>query len=211
MPSALLYDWDNTLVDAWAGITAALNTTFSAFDMPPWTEADARRRVRLALSTSFQAMFGADWQRARDVFVGAMRDGHLSHLRPMPGAAAALAAGHRWLQGVVSNKDGPFLRAEIAHLGWRSHFRAVVGAGDAAAGKPDPAPIRLALIQLGIAATPAVWYIGDTGDDMLAARAAGITGVLIGDAGHDGGIDRAAPDMHFATAGALAAHLRALA
>ena len=41
---------------------------------------------------------------------------------------------------------------------------------------------------------------------MLAARAAGITGVLIGDAGHDGGIDRAAPDMHFATAGALAAH-----
>ncbi|MDB5401792.1 MAG: family hydrolase, partial [Rhodopila sp.] len=24
-PSVLLYDWDNTLVDGWAGITAALN------------------------------------------------------------------------------------------------------------------------------------------------------------------------------------------
>ncbi len=30
-PSVLLYDWDNTLVDGWAGITAALNAAFTAF------------------------------------------------------------------------------------------------------------------------------------------------------------------------------------
>jgi phosphoglycolate phosphatase len=51
--------------------------------------------------------------------------------------AAALAAGRGRRQGVVSNKDGPFLRAEMAHLGWHGHFGAPVGAGDAAADKPD--------------------------------------------------------------------------
>ena len=49
----------------------------------------------------------------------------------------------------MSNKVGNFLRAEVAHLGWADHFRAVIGAGDATADKPDPAPIHLALQQLG--------------------------------------------------------------
>jgi len=47
--------------------------------------------------------------------------------------------------------------------------------------------------------------------DMEAARAAGVTAVLIGDALHDGGIDRARPDLHFPDALGLAARLRSLA
>jgi phosphoglycolate phosphatase len=210
-PTVLLYDWDNTLVDAWTGVTAALNVTFTAFGMPHWTDEDTRQRVRVSLATGFQAMFGAEWRRARDLFQGAMQVGHLKHLQPMPGAAAALAAGQGWPQGVVSNKDGPFLRAEVAHLGWDGHFGAVVGAGDAAADKPDAAPILLALARLGAPASQAVWYMGDNGLDMQTARAAGVTAVLVGDAAHDGGVAQAAPDLHFASAEALAARLRALA
>ena len=52
-PSVLLYDWDNTLVDAWAGVTAALNAVFAEFAMPPWTAADTRARARLSLRESF--------------------------------------------------------------------------------------------------------------------------------------------------------------
>ncbi len=64
--------------------------------------------------------------------------------------------------------------------------------------------------QLGCAADRAVWYLGDTALDMRTARAAGVTAVLIGDAAHDGGIDRAHPDLHFPTALDLAARLREL-
>ena len=67
----------------------------------------------------------------------------------MPGAAEASGGRRAWPQGVVSNKAGRFLRAEVAHLGWAAHFGAVIGAGDAAADKPDPAPILLALDRLG--------------------------------------------------------------
>ncbi len=87
----------------------------------------------------------------------------------------------------------------------------MIGAGDAAADKPDPAPIHLALAQLGHVADPSVWYMGDTALDMQAARAAGVTAVLIGNADHDGGVERAAPHLHFPTAHDLIARLRDLA
>jgi len=206
----LLYDWDNTLVDGWAAITAALNATFSHFGLPLWTRHDAVTRVRVALRDSFPPLFGDRWEQARDVFYASFRAQHLDHLHPMPGAAEALAAGVGWPQGVVSNKAGGYLRAEVVHLGWAGYFGPVIGAGDAAADKPDPAPIRLALDRLGRGADASVWYLGDTALDMRTARAAGVTGVLIGNADHDGGIAHAAPDIHFPSAYALAAHFRAL-
>lgn len=207
-PTVLLYDWDNTLVDGWAGITAALNAVFRAFDKPLWTVEDTRQRVRVSLRDSFPLMFGDAWERARDLFYDTLRGQHLQHVQPMPGAAEALAAGAAWPQGVVSNKAGSFLRAEVMHLGWRDHFGPVIGAGDAAADKPDPAPILLALAELGRAADASVWYCGDTALDMQAARAAGVTPVLIGDAAHDGGVAHAAPHLHFPSALHLAARLR---
>lgn len=210
-PSVLLYDWDNTLVDGWAGITAALNAAFNAFGHELWSVDDTRNRVRVSLRESFPVMFGDRWEQAREIFYETLRHQHLDHVSPMPGVPAVLEAGIGWPQGVVSNKAGAFLRREVAHLGWSRFFGPVVGAGDAAADKPDPAPIYLALSRLGRAIKPSVWYMGDTALDMQAARAACVTGVLIGNADHDGGVERASPDIHFPSARDLCARLRELA
>jgi phosphoglycolate phosphatase len=209
-PAAILWDWDNTLVDGWLAIAAGLNAALDRFGQPAWTLEEVRGRVRRSLRETFPVMFGSDWEAARDIFYAEVRARHLSVLTPMPGAAAVLAAATEagLPQGVISNKQGPLLRAEAAHLGWAGHFRILVGAGDAAADKPDPAPFRLALPRLGLPAGPAVWYIGDTALDMQAARNAGCTAVLLGDAAHDGGVAAAAPVLHFADAAALAAYLR---
>ena len=210
-PVVLLFDWDNTLVDGWTAITAALNAAFTAFEKPLWTTGDTKNRVRVSLKESFPVMFGAEWERARDIFYAAFTSDHLDHVKPMPGAAEALLASTPWPRGVVSNKAGAPLRAEVAHLGWSAHFGPVIGAGDAHADKPDPAPILLALEQMGFPAGPAVWYLGDTALDMVAARAAGVTAVLVGDAAHDGGVEHAAPDLHVGSAHELAAWLKSLA
>jgi phosphoglycolate phosphatase len=156
-------------------------------------------------------MFGDQWERARDIFYATLTDQHLDHVTAMPGVPQILDAGAAWPQAVVSNKAGPFLRREVSHLGWSAYFVAVIGAGDAAADKPDPAPLHLALSQLGRTADRSVWYIGDTALDMQAARAAGVTAVLVGDAGHDGGVERAAPHLHFQHADDLCTRLRYLA
>ncbi len=210
-PRALLYDWDNTLADGWGGITAALNVTYAAHGLPPITLEQTRAQARRSARESFPAIFGPAWEAASALFYASLRAQHLDHLQPMPAVAALLVAGARLPKGVVSNKDGALLRAEIAHLGWAGHFAAVVGAGDASADKPDAAPLLLALRTMGIPPAPAVWYVGDTALDMQAARAAGCTAILLGDAAHDGGIARAAPDFHFADAKVFADYLLSVA
>jgi len=209
-PQAIFWDWDNTLVDGWLAIAAGLNAAFTRYGLPEWTLAEVKGNVRRSLRETFPVIFGADWEAARDIFYAEVRARHLAVLTPMPGAAAVIAAvAEAGLpQGVISNKQGPLLRAEAAHLGWAPLFRILVGAGDAAADKPAAAPFRLALPAVGLGAGPAVWYVGDTALDMQAARNAGCTAVLLGDAEHDGGMAAAAPDLAFPDAMALTAYLR---
>lgn len=211
-PVAILWDWDNTLVDGWQAIAAGLNAAFAAFSMPEWSLEEVKARVRRSLRESFPEVFGAEWERARDIFYAEVRARHLAVLTPMPGAAEALRAGAALApMAVNSNKQGPLLRAEAERLRWAPLFRSLVGAGDAAADKPDPAPMRLALASCGVEEGAPVWYIGDTALDMQAARAAGCIAVLLGDAAHDGGVANAAPDAAFADGHALAAYLASLA
>ncbi len=211
-PRCILWDWDNTLVDGWAAIERGLNATFRAFAMPEWNRETVLARVRGSLRDTFPGMFGADWERARTIFYAEVRACHLQVLSPMPGAEAALAAAAAiGPQGVVSNKQGSLLRAESAHLGWEHFFAATIGAGDAEADKPHAAPILLALRDCGLEAGREVWYVGDTALDMQAARAAGCSAVLLGDAGHDGGVANAMPDAAFADAGQLSHALASLA
>lgn len=60
-------------------------------------------------------------------------------------------------------------------------FTAVVSMEDAPL-KPDPAPVRLALDRLGVRRA---WLIGDTPDDLRAARAAGVVPVGVAPPGDD--------------------------
>lgn len=209
-PRAILFDWDNTLVDGWAAIEAGLNAAFAAFGKPVWTRAQVLENVRLSLRESFPRHFGAEWERARDIFYRVVTETHLDVVRPLPGTAAVLAAAPPRPLGVVSNKQGALLRREAAHLGLDVHFGTIVGAGDAGADKPDAAPLRLALRALGLDAGHDIWFVGDTAVDMQAARAAGCMAVLLGDAAHDGGIAACAPDLAFADGAALARHLAML-
>jgi phosphoglycolate phosphatase len=197
-PEALVFDWDNTLVDAWPGIATALNAALTRFGHPAWTMAEVRGRVRKSLRDTFPSLFGRGWEEARDVFYEALEATHLQNVTPLPGAADTLAhaASLGLPLAVVSNKTGRYLRREAEALGWAPRFAALVGAGDAEADKPDPAPMRLALAALGLTASRRIWYVGDTALDMEAARNAGLTAVLVGDAAHDGGLARAAPDWH---------------
>lgn len=63
----------------------------------------------------------------------------------------------------------------LARFGLKALFRAVVCMEDAPA-KPDPAAVRLAMERLGV---EAAWMVGDTPDDIVAARRAGVVPIGI--------------------------------
>ncbi len=180
-PRAILFDWDNTLVDNWNVIAEAMNAAFDACDMPRWTIAETMARTRASLRDSFPRMFGARAKEAGRIFSGYFAERHLEQLREIPGAGdllRGLAATGLHL-GIVSNKRGRFLRLEAAHLGWTGHFQRLIGAADAPEDKPAVAPVDLALAGSGIARGPHVWFVGDADIDMACAVNAGCLPVLL--------------------------------
>ena len=199
-PRAILFDWDNTLVDSWATIHEALNFLMRALDRPEWSLAETKEKVRLSLREAFPLHFGERWEEARDIYLERFRAIHLEQLTPLPGREAMLRglAEQGLYLGIVSNKTGELLRREVARLGWSDMFGSIVGAGDAAVDKPACEPVHLALAPSGIAAGKKVWFVGDTGIDMECAHNSGCVAVLLGDAAASEEFSRFAPHLSFA-------------
>jgi phosphoglycolate phosphatase len=186
VPKAVLFDWDNTLVNTWPTITECYRATFEALGRAPWTEAEVKARAHGSLRDHFPVLFGDRAADAERVFYETFHRIHLERLEPLPGAADLLARVHGagCYVAVVSNKMGDNLRTELAHLGWGRWIARAVGARDAQRDKPAPDPIFLALDGTGIAPDETVWMVGDTPADLKCAHAAGVFPVLFGLAEH---------------------------
>jgi len=204
-PRAILFDWDNTLVDSWATIRDALNVVMAAMGKPSWSLQETKERVRLSLRESFPIHFGGRWEEARQIYLDAFRATHLERLNSLPGRGELLRAlfGEGIFLGVVSNKTGSLLRREAEQIGWSAFFGSVIGAGDAVVDKPDAAPVELALESSGIKPGDAVWFVGDTGVDMECAHNSGCVPVLLGSGVTAQEFSHCAPRLVFSDGAAL--------
>jgi phosphoglycolate phosphatase len=211
-PRAILFDWDNTLVDSWATIHEALNAVMAAMETPLWSLQETKQRVRLSLRESFPIHFGDRWKEARRIYLEVFRAIHLEQLRPLPGRGDLLRglAQEGVFLGVVSNKTGSLLRREAERIGWSALFGSIVGAGDALADKPDAAPVALALKPSGIAERESVWLVGDTGVDLECAHNSGCIPVLLGNGATEEELSRCAPRLVFGDGAALFHFIRGL-
>jgi phosphoglycolate phosphatase len=182
LPRAVIFDWDNTLVDSWPTIAKALNVTRSAFGLETLSVDQARKNASRSARDAFPAVFGAEWKRAHDMFYKKYHEIHLDYVTPMPGADELLL----WLSEqkiplfVVTNKRGDIVRLEAAKLGWTERFSALIGSTDAPRDKPARDPVDLALSRAGLKAdNPEIWFVGDTQADVECARNSGCTPVLV--------------------------------
>ena len=185
-PRAVLFDWDNTLVNTWPTIVECYRDTFVALGLVPWTAEEVRARAHGSLRDLFPDLFGGRAGDAERVFYDTFLRIHLERLEPLPGAAELLARCREagCYVAIVSNKVGVNLRAELAHLGWGPWIEKAVGARDCARDKPAPDPIFHALNGTGIAPDHKVWMVGDTPADLKCAHAAGVLPVLCGEVEH---------------------------
>jgi len=76
---------------------------------------------------------------------------------------------------IVTGRPRKDAQRFLDEAGIGAHFKALVSMDDGPL-KPDPAPVRLALQRLGVARA---WMLGDTPDDMAAARAAAVVPVAV--------------------------------
>ncbi len=180
-PKAIIFDWDNTLVDTWATIHDAMNTTLSHFGNETWTMREARQRVRKSMKESFPSLFGKRWHEAAEIFYDRYDTIHLSRLQALDHAEDML----RTVQdagiflAIVSNKLGDYLRIEVKHLGWDTYFSNLVGASDAFKDKPASDPVHMALRGSHLKPGNDVWFAGDADIDLECGIRAGCIPILI--------------------------------
>ncbi|WP_299375349.1 HAD hydrolase-like protein [uncultured Kiloniella sp.] len=170
-PKAVVFDWDNTLIDSWVSIHHALSVTFEEMGMVPWTLEEAKDRVRASARESFPLIFGDKVDAATKIFYNTYEASHLDVLTPLPHAKELLEflVSKGIYLSIVSNKKGYILRKEVSKLGWDKFFQNIIGANDAEKDKPDPVVMDLALKGSDISLNEHVWFVGDTDIDLQCA------------------------------------------
>lgn len=182
MIQAVLFDFDGTLADSFAAITASTNYVRGCYGLPPLSEAEVRQFVGYGLVHLMTTLVpGVPVEEAvtryREHHTGVM----FTHTRLMPGVAETVPqlAQRGFRMAVCSNKRVEFTQQLVAALGLKDYFACVLGPDDVGQrAKPDPAMLLEALNRLKVSANQTV-YVGDMMVDVQTAKAAGIPVWLI--------------------------------
>ena len=182
--NTVLFDLDGTLLDTAPDLVAALQAVCAEQDQPAPPAATAASYVSRGaiglVSLAFPDRDANALERLRARLVEIYQANLCARTRPYPGVMALLAElderGVRW--GIVTNKLR-FLAAPIIEQMQLARDCAVLVGGDCAAhNKPHPAPLQLAMAQIGANAAETV-YVGDACKDIVAGRAAGTATVAV--------------------------------
>jgi phosphoglycolate phosphatase len=174
---AVLFDLDGTLVDTAPDLVAVLNVLLVEHGRSRMPYAVARNEVSngagglLRLGFGNDLGTGEDFERLRRSFLEVYARSVCVNSRlfmEISDISEALP-DIRW--GIVTNKPEALTHALLAGLGIADQPHCVVGGDRLPQRKPDPAPLRLAAEELGVAAERCV-YIGDAPRDVEAGKAA---------------------------------------
>ncbi|HEY6133046.1 MAG TPA: phosphoglycolate phosphatase [Rubrivivax sp.] len=188
---AVLFDLDGTLLDTAGDIALALRRAFGARGLAGPAEADVRlmigrgapllvERACVALGQTLDAEAKATLVEGFFHYYGRLQDDDECAAEPYAGAREALQALHAagLPLAIVTNKQQRFALGLLKRLGLAPYLSLVVGGDTCERRKPDPQPLQWACAQLG-ADTARTLMVGDSVNDVLAARAAGTPVVCV--------------------------------
>ena len=186
---AVAFDLDGTLLDTIRDLAAAVNALLGESGLAPLPVATVRDLVGKGMANLVSRALAARGRAAPqgDELAGLLARYQVLYAQRLgaqttvfPGVAEGLARLHAAgiPLAVVTNKASRFVGPHLEAAGLAGYIAVCVGGDDAAAKKPDPAPLQLAAARLDV--PPArLLVVGDSGNDALAARAAGCPVVIV--------------------------------
>lgn len=178
--STIIFDLDGTLVDSAPDLCGVVNDMLKQHGRVLLDMDDIRRMVGDGAAKLIERGFGATGGLPAPLpdltkeFIRLYETRIADETRPFPGVVATLerfkTAGLR--MGVCTNKTTRLSTKLLDALDLSRFFTSVVG-GDGPARKPDPRHIQAVMNELGANAANTV-MVGDSSNDVAAARAAGI-------------------------------------
>ncbi len=187
--NVLLFDLDGTLVDSGPDLALAVNrtlkelnkTTFDQDTIHHWVGNGAKVLIERALSGSAiidKQLEESSVQEALVIFLKHYQEclcvESVLYDDVQQGLLTLKAAGFRL--AIITNKPAIFIQPILTGLGIDNVFELLIGGDTLAEKKPHPAQLHYALEQLNVSAEQCV-MIGDSKNDILAAKAANIDSV----------------------------------
>lgn len=177
---AVVFDLDGTLLDTIADLAGAINRSLAACGMPTHTVDECRGFVGGGIREAVRRALPPDSGEALiDRVLTLYRDDYPFHCaeqtRPYPGIGALLErlTGRGIPLGVLSNKTEATAQKVVHTFFPDVPFHCVLGRAEGRPLKPHPDAAAPVLAALGLPAG-AVAYVGDSGTDIVFAKAAGM-------------------------------------
>lgn len=189
LPALVIFDLDGTLLDSVPDLAAAVDAMLDLRGRPPagvervkdWVGNGSEVLVRRALAGALEyaGVEEADAAQAHKDFLQAYAGEH--HLTRVYSGVQTLLD---WLQqqgvmmAIATNKPERFVAPLLQEKALDRYFRWLVGGDTLTAQKPDPAALHWIMEQAGVAANETL-FVGDSRNDVIAARAAGVKVVAV--------------------------------
>ena len=177
---AVVFDLDGTLLDTIADLAGAINRSLAACGLPTHTVDECRTYVGGGIREAVRRACPPDSSgELIDRVLDLYRDDYPYHCaeqtRRYPGIPELLdrLARRGVLLGVLSNKTEATAQKVVRTFFPDVSFRCVLGRAEGRPLKPDPGAAAPVLAALGLSAGE-VAYAGDSGTDMVFARASGM-------------------------------------
>jgi len=192
---AVIFDLDGTVVDSGTDIAAAANHVRREFDLAPVSPAVAIGYVGDGVAKLLRRILGHDAATGRTgaagrpvtdaqlaaanrVFFEHYEQHCLDHTRLYPGIRDLLHSLRSRHVLLATNKPRAFTERILAGLDVAASFERIVAGDDTPAKKPDPAHLAACLEGIDVAPGDVV-VVGDSPNDVLAARALGAVSVAV--------------------------------
>lgn len=189
LPRLVMFDLDGTLIDSVPDLAEAVDRMLVELGRAPagvervrdWVGNGARVLVRRALAGGLDhaAVGEAETEEALARFLDIYADCH--HLTALyPGVHELLEALSTAAVelAVVTNKPERFVAPLLEQVGLGGYFRWIIGGDTLPQQKPDPAALLQVMHLAGVEAAQSL-FIGDSRNDVLAARAAGVPCIAV--------------------------------
>ncbi len=201
---AIIFDFDGTLVDASESIVVSFNAVLTRRGQPVWTRDQILSVMGRPLPEIFLMAFSGNRVPMEELlreYLECSRAPGAAPPRLHAGAAEALSVLALSMKVAIATSRHSESAGRILDLfGLSGHVSAVVGIDHVVRPKPDPEAVHLALRRISADARRTI-LVGDTPDDMRAARGAGVRAIGVATGWHkpaqllEAGAERVLPDL----------------
>ena len=176
----VIFDLDGTLIDSSVGVTEATNYALLAMGEPERNIEEVRKYIGYPLEKMFSDFSDKSYDQFWPLFRKKAKEVIVPSAVALDGADEVLeklkTAGMKI--GIGSTKISPHIDGTIKKMGWTDYINFFVGADQVKNVKPAP-DVFLKLLELMNSGKENAVVIGDTINDILAAKAAGIRNIAV--------------------------------